>query len=843
MSVIGWFDSVGRDLRYAARSLQRKPAFTAAAVLTLALGIGATTAIFSVVYSVLIKPLPYPNADELVRIRHPAPGLNSADTFASTNMYLTYRQENRTFAAVGIWSEDSATLTERDEAERVRALRVSDGILQALGIQPARGRWFTSQEHEAGADGPAPVILSHAFWQRRFGGDEAVLGRALAMASGGGGGTLALPPSAQVVGIMPPGFQFLDSVPQPDIIIPMRLDPARQAHGIYSWQMLARLEPGVTLTEAQADLDRMRTIWLDAWPLFPGMTREQLLNFRLTPVLRPLLDDLVSGVSSMLWVLMAAIGGVLLIACANIANLMLVRAEARRPELAMRAALGAVPARIAREMLIESLVLAVAGTAIGLVLAYAGLQALIAIGPSGLRRLQEIAIHPPVLAFTVAVSLASALIFGSITALKHALQRDTPFSGATRGSSASRERIVTRNTLVVVQVALAVVLVVSAALMIRTFQALREVDPGFSDAATIQTARIWLPAGASRDPTQTMRTQRDMLDRIAAIPGVAAAGFTSHLPMDGQGSNGPVIVEGQAVSPGEIGAQRRWIRVSPGYFAAMGTRMIAGRDMNWNDVETGGRVALVSESFARELAAEPADAVGKRVRIGPFPQDDWREVIGVVQDVQHDGLHGPAPSSVYWPALAANTLGTPLADVTSVAFAIRGERAGASGLVEDIRQAVRSVSASVPVGQERTMQDRYAASLARTSFTLVLLGIAGAMALALAVIGIYGVLAYVVSQRTREIGIRSALGARPGQLEQMFLRQGLALTGVGLAVGIVAAVALGRWMSSLLYGVSPFDALTYVAALAVTMTAAALASYVPARRAAAIDPIETLRAE
>ena len=259
MSIIGFVGSVARDLRSALRGLARRPAFTFTAVLTLAVGIGATTAIFSVVYSVLIKPLPYPNADELVRIRHPAPGLNSADTFASTNMYLTYRQENRTFAAVGIWSEDSATLTERDEAERVRALRVSDGILQALGIQPARGRWFTSQEHEAGADGPAPVILSHAFWQRRFGGDEAVLGRALAMASGGGGGTLALPPSAQVVGIMPPGFQFLDSVPQPDIIIPMRLDPARQAHGIYSWQMLARLEPGVTLTEAQADLDRMRT--------------------------------------------------------------------------------------------------------------------------------------------------------------------------------------------------------------------------------------------------------------------------------------------------------------------------------------------------------------------------------------------------------------------------------------------------------------------------------------------------------------------------------------------------------------------------------------------------------
>ena len=264
------FDSVGRDLRYALRGLRRRPAFTLAAVLTLALGIGATTAIFSVVYSVLIKPLPYPNADELVRIRHPAAGLNTADIFASTNMHTTYGQENRSFVAIGLWQEDSATLTDRGDAERVRALRVSDGTLQALGVQPVRGRWFTAEEHDQPAEGPAPVILSHAFWQRRFGGDETVVGRALSIDSAGGNGTLSLGASSQVVGVMPPDFQFLAAAPQPDIIIPVRLDPARQAHGIYSWQMLARLKPGVTLAEAQADLDRIQPIWLNAWPPFPG---------------------------------------------------------------------------------------------------------------------------------------------------------------------------------------------------------------------------------------------------------------------------------------------------------------------------------------------------------------------------------------------------------------------------------------------------------------------------------------------------------------------------------------------------------------------------------------------
>jgi predicted permease len=607
--------------------------------------------------------------------------------------------------------------------------------------------------------------------------------------------------------------------------------------------MLARLKPGVTLLDAQADLDRMRPIWVDAWPLFPGMTAEQFANWQLTPVAHPLLDDLVSGVSSMLWVLMGAIGGVLMIACANIANLMLVRGDARRSEFAVRAALGARPARIARELLGESLVLGAIGTAVGLVLAYAGLRALIAIGPPNLPRLQEVGIHPPVLAFTVAIALASTLLFGSITAIKYALRGDTPMIGSARGASASRERNATRNTLVVVQVALALVLVLSAALMIRTFQALRDIDPGFADPKAIQTARVWIPPSVTRDAVQITRIEREILDKITALPGVTQAGFASHIPMEGLQNNGPVTVEGQTVASGETPPPRRWIRVSPGYLAAMGTRLIVGRDMTWSDFESGGRVAIISESFARELATEPSGALGRRIRIGPFAQDDWKEVIGVVQDVQQDGLYGAAPSSVYWPTLASNTLGAPVAGVSSVAFAVRSERAGGSSLAEEIRQAVRSVSASVPVAQERTMQSLYAASLARTSFTLVLLGIAGAMALALGVIGIYGVIAYVVSQRTREIGIRSALGAEPRQVKRMFLLHGLALSALGAVVGVVAAMALGRLMSSLLFGVGPMDPTAYLAAVGVTIAAAALATYLPARRAATIDPMETLRAE
>ncbi|HEX7079524.1 MAG TPA: ABC transporter permease [Gammaproteobacteria bacterium] len=835
MNITAFFDSVGRDLRYALRGLSRRPAFTFAALLTLALGIGATVAIFSVVYSVLIKPLPYPNAGELVRIRHSAPGINVDDLAASSTMYLTYRDENRTFADIGMWQEDSATLSGRGAPERVRALRVSHGTLQALGVQPMLGRWFTEAEHGPAAEGPAPVILSYGFWQRRFGGDEAAVGRELSVDS----------QPAQVVGIMPRDFRFLDMTPQPDVILAVRLDPARQVIGSFGFQMLARLEPGVTPAEARADVERMLPIWRDAWPIMSGaaLTRQAISSMRITPSVRSLKEDLVGDVASMLWVLMGAIGAVLLVACANIANLMLVRADARRQELAVRAALGAVPGRIARELLVESLVVGAAGSLVGLGLAYVGLRVLVAIGPSDLPRLQEISIHAPVLAFTVAVSLASTLLFGSVTALKHALHVDAPLVGEARGSSASRKRTTTRSALVVVQVALALVLVVSAALMMRTFQALRDVDPGFSDPATIQTARIWIPEDLFPDPEQYTRMQREILDKIAAIPGVDSVAFASLLPMEAQQQNGPpVVVEGRTLPAGETPVTRRYKFVSPGYFETMGTRTVARRGVTWSDIEAGGRVALISEDFAREIAEEPAGALGSRIR-PPFGADAWREVIGVVQSVHEDGLYEEAPSSVYWPALAEQLGNRAVTGTPAVTFAIRSERAGTASLVEEVRQAIQSVSGSIPMAFEGTMQTFYAGSLARTSFTLVMLAIAGSMALALGVVGIYGVIAYVVAERTREIGIRSALGAEPRQLERMFQLHGLALTGAGAAAGLVAALALGRVMSSLLFGVGATDPAAYLAALGVIVAAAALASYMPARRAATIDPMATLKAE
>ena len=844
MSITGLLDSVGRDLRFALRGLARRPAFTFAAVLTLALGIGATTAIFSVVYSVLIKPLPYPHADELVRIQYKATGIpNGGLAGSEPSMFFTYGDESRTLAALGMWQGSDATLSGYGEPEHVLALQIMHGTLQALGVRPMRGRAFTEAEHGPTAEGPLPVILSYGFWQRRFGGDEAVLGRELSIEAPNGSGTLPLTGPARVVGIMPPDFTFLDMTQQPDVILAVRLDRAQQRIvGNFSTQTFARRKPGVTLDEARADVAHMLEVWADAWPLFPGLTRETIANARFTPVVRSLKEDLVGGIASTLWVLMGAIGAVLLVACANIANLMLVRTDARRQELAIRAALGAGPRRIARELLVESLVIGAAGGLSGLALAYGGLRALVAIAPDNLPRLQEIAIHPPVLAFTLAASLASALAFGAITALKHARSIDTSKTFAARGASASRERSATRGALVVVQVALALVLVVSAGLMIRTFQALHDVEPGFSQPETIQTVRVWMPTSVFPDPKQYTRMEREILDRIAALPGVAAAGFTNLLPFEDGYDNGPMVVEGRTPAPGATPPARRRKFVSPGYFEAMGTRIIAGRDMTWSDIEAGGRVVLISEDFARELAGEPAGALGLRIRV-PLETDAWREVIGVVQDVHETGLHEEAPSFAYFPVLVENMYGTPVLGRPAVVFAVRSERAGGAGLNEEIRQTIRSVSASVPVGAERTMQDLLAGSLARTSFTLVLLAIAGGMALLLGVVGIYGVIAYVVSQRAREIGIRSALGAKPGQLQRMFLLHGLALCGLGIVAGVVVAAGLGRLMSSVLFGVEPMDPAAYAAAIGVIVAAAALASYVPARRAASIDPIETLKAE
>jgi putative ABC transport system permease protein len=813
--------NLGQDIRYAARTMAQQPGFAVAAVVTLALGIGATTAIFSVVNSVLINPLPYPNSDALVRIVHSIGGIDQP--YFSDRIYLTYVDNTQAFDDLGVWSPgETATITGNGDPEEVRTLTASRGVLTTLGVRPEIGRWFSTADDAPGA--PDMVMLTSGYWHRRFGGDRGVLDRAL---------TINGRPH-QIVGVMPPHFRFSGEF---EIILPLRID---RGAPIPSFRLLgvARLKRGVTLAQANADVVRVLHVWFEDAGVKPEV------RARWAPALQFLKQDVVGDVGRTLWVLMGAIGIVLLMACANVANLLLVRANARRQELAIRAALGASSTRIAHQLLIESLMLALVGGALGVVLAYGGVRLLVAIGPSNLPRLTEISIDSIVLGFALAISLASGLLFGLIPIVKHAHPRLAGvLSAAARGASPSRERQRSQQVLVTAQMALALVLLVSAGLMIRSFQALRGVDPGFTEPTRIQTFSISIPETTVAEPERVTRMQQELLDRIAAIPGVASVAFTTRVPMGSDRSSTALTVEGRA-SDGRTPPNRQVKIVSPGLFRTLGTPLVSGRDFTWTDIYDMREVAIVSENLARELWGSPADALGKRVREYYDKASPWREVVGVAGDVHDDGADRPAPETLYWPAQPNEQL-LSMSGYQSrrVSFAIRAERAGTEGLLDQVREAVWSVSPTLPLAQVRTLEEVYQQSIARTSFTLVMLAIAGTMALLLGVSGIYGVISYAVSLRRREIGIRLALGAQPTDIRGLFLRRGVALAAIGLVVGLGSAAVVTRLMQSLLFGTSPLDPIAFTAMPVVLAATAVLASYLPARRAVAVDPVDTLRAD
>jgi len=805
--------------------------FTSIALVTLALGIGANTAIFSVVNGVLIKPLNYPKAERLAGVWHLAPGVQGINgpINCSPTMYFTYREENRTFAEFGLWSENGATITGVSEPEQVPAINVTYGTFEALGVQPALGRWFSQADDKPGA--PDTIILSYGYWQRRFGGNRSMVGRSIDVEG----------KPHTVIGVMPQSFRLLNA--PADVFLPAQYDRSKVFLGQFNAQGIARLKPGVTIAQANADVARMLQIWLKAWPAPPGFSRALFENAHFAPKLKPLKEDVVGDIGSTLWVLMGTIGLVLLIACANVANLLLVRAESRQQELAIRAALGAGWGRIAREMLLESLTLGVLGGAVGLALAYGALRLLIIKGPQTLPRLDEIGLDPLVLGFTVVVSLFAGLLFGLIPVVKYAGgQVSGTLRGGGRTMSAGRERHRARNTLVVVQVALALVLLIGSGLMIRTFQALRSVQPGFTHPEQLQLVRFAIPEFQVKEDERVMRMENDMIDKLAAIPGVSSVGFGSSAPLEKLfGENDLLYARDKTYSPGQIPPVRSFRFIAPGFLKTDGTPLIAGRDFTWTDIYGKRPVMMVSENLAREMWGSPQAALGKEVRTGL--KDVWREVVGVVADVYDEGVDQPAPKFAYWPPLMDHFELDFQQTVRYGVFVLRSDRAGTKGLVEQARQAIWSVDPNAPIFLTRTLDEVYRASMARTSFTLVLLAIAGGMALILGVVGIYGVIAYAVTQRTREIGIRMALGAQPAGLQSMFVRQGLVLAAVGAAIGLAAAVGLTRLMSSILFKTTALDPITYAGVSVLLILAAALASYVPARRATEVDPLEALRTE
>ena len=810
------------------RALVRVPAFTGLVVVTLALGIAANTAIFSVIQAVLLKPLPFYDPDRLVDIDHRAPGANINHAGSAPFLHFTYREDAKHFQHIGLWRPETLSLTGEGDPEEVRGLDVTDAVLPMLGVQPAVGRLFNRKDDSP--DGPETVILSHGYWQTRFGGDRAVVGRRILLDGR----------PREVIGVLPANFRFLDQ--KPAVVLPMRLDRSDTHLGQFSYSGIARLKPGVTVAQATAELARLVPASLHRFPPYPGTNAKMFEDARITPVVQPLAQRETGDIRGVLWVLMGTVGIVLLIACANVANLMLVRAETRQQEFAVRAALGAGRGRLVRDLLIESLTLASIGGVVGVALAYAALRLLKVMAPSNLPRIDDIAVDATALIFAVIISLAAGLLFGTIPALRQAgLQLGAALRAGGRSLSESRERRRARSTLVVVQVALALMLLIGSGLMIRTFQALRNVNPGFTGPEHLQTFRLSIPESQVTDPLAVVRTEQQIVDRLAAIPGVTSVGLTTIIPMDGAGWHDPIYASDKVYAESKMPPIRLFKFVSPGLVKTMGTPLVAGRDFTWTDLYEKRRVAMVSENLARELWQSPAAAIGKQIR--ERVNAPWREVVGVVGDTRDDGVNQKAPATVLWPIVMENFAANPQFVWRSLAYMIRADRAGSSAFITEIGHAVWSVNPNLPLAGVRTMQTISDRSLARTSFTLVMLAIAGAMALLLGVAGLYGVISYSVSQRTREIGIRMALGARAQEVAGIFVRYGFRLAAIGVACGLGASVVSTRLMRSLLFDVSPLDPVTYGLVSAGLVAVAALASYAPARRATTVNPVESLRAE
>src|SRR5918995_274837 len=681
-----------QDVRYAARLFWKQPAFAATAVLTLALGIGATTAIFSVVYGVLLKPLPFHEADRLVSVRHHAPhGVGTVHGFAT---YLTYRENQQAFEAIGAWVTTEVSITGGENPERVHALQVSASTLPLLRVQPVLGRFFSTEDDTPG--NPLRLVLTHGYWQRRFGGVKNVVGQTLAI-----DGT-----PAEVIGVLPASFTFLRT--RPEIVLPMPLDASAPRFISFGFQALARLKPGVTLAQANADVSRLIS-------LLPPM----FAQLELRPDVRPLADDVIGNVDEILWILMAAVGVVLLIACGNVANLFLVRAEGRQQELAMRAALGASRGRIRRALLAESVVLALAGGVVGVALAWVSIGLLRTMAPVELPRVDEIGIDVTVLLFTLSVSVLSGAVFGLFAVLRFGSPSITALKEGGRSASDAPGRHRTRNALVVGQVALALTLLIVSGLMIRTFVAMRQVDPGFTRPEEVQTFVIAIPEGLISDAQLAARTFESVAERLSQVPGVASVGLSSSITMGGEINGNPIEAEGVPIPEGRV-PLCRFKSFAPGYFETMGIRLIAGRSITWSEIHDRRPVIVISAPIARAVWKEPARALGKRVRVCCGWDMTWREIVGVTGDERDDGLNRPPTAIVYWPMLNERH------PWRTMAYAVRSTRVGTPGFLRELEQAVWSVNPNLPLAGVQTVEEIQAQSMAQTSFALVMLAIAAA---------------------------------------------------------------------------------------------------------------------
>lgn len=812
------------ETRVALRSLARAPGYVTATLLTLALGIGAAVTAFSVVDGVLLEPLPWDEPDELVSVMHAAPGVGMDLIPHAPGLHLIYQERTRSFQSMALFTRAYATFLDGERPERVVGARATPSLFDVLRVEPALGRTFTEGEGRPGA--PPRVILSHGFWTERFGADPAILGRTVRLDG---------EPRA-VVGVMPPGFDFPGGGTR--WWTPLAIDPVETAtFGGFNYPGIARLAEGATVEGATRELEPLLQ---EGVARYDNLTPEFVEQGRIRVRLRPYRDVIVGDVRTPLLIMLATVGFVLLIACSNVANLTLVRAEGRRRETAVRRALGARPGHILARSLSESVLLVAGGTLLGLVLARTGLELVRTLGSSYVPRLDQVGLDGSVLLLTLAVTAGATLLFGLLPAVGRRTSMRGGLAGEGRAATGTRESHRVRHVLVATQMAFAFVLLVGSGLMVRSFRALVGVDPGFRSEGVL-TFRVSLPSASYASAPELARFHRAYLARIEALPGVERAGVVTTIPLDGLSDLGPWTARSQLPARGESPPQVQARAASPGFFEALDIPVLRGPGPGALDADEPGKAVLISQRAA-DLLLKGRDPLGEQLAPGVVPTDEpgvWADVTGVVADVHYLSLTEEPTGMVYTPFLVKEHESWKARSMDYVV------RAGvpATSLVPGLRAALRELDPTLPLTAVRPMEEVERQARARTTFTMVMLLVAASVGLLLGAVGLYGVLAYVTGRRTREIGVRMALGAAGPSVRGMVLRQGLGVAAAGMAVGALAAWALGRFLAGLLYGVSATDPTTYGAVAALLTAVAAAAVWVPARRASRVDVVRALRAE
>ena len=801
---------LAQDLHYGLRMLVKNPSFTIVAVLALALGIGANSAIFSVVNTVLLRPLPYKNPGRLVMLWEEATHLGFPKNTPSPANFIDWRAQNTVFEAMAAMVERSFNLTGVGEPERFDGRRVSANLFDLLGVQPQLGRAFRAEEDKPGS---RVVILSNGLWQHRFGGDPRVIGQAVSLNG----------ESYTVIGVMPGSFQFPTRRDQ--LWVPLAFDAKEAAsRGNHFLEVIARMKPGVTLQQAQAEMSTIAARLAQQYP-------EE--NLRVGSVVTALQEQVVGDIKPALLVLLGAVGFVLLIACANVANLLLARAAARQKEIALRLALGAGRSRLTRQFLTESVLLAVIGGAVGLLLSIAGLRVLKTFIPDTISQAQAISIDAKVLVFTGLVALVTGIIFGLAPAMQvsHLDINDTLKEGGRDAAGGTRGNRI-RALLVIGEIAVSFVLLMGAGLLINSFMHLRNLHPGFR-ANHLLTMKIPLSEVKYPDKERRSPFYAEVLRRVQALPGVQSAAVAGNLPLTYDGDSMPIGIEGRTDPPPDQRPDVILRVVGPGYFSTMGIPLVRGRDFSEQDKADSARVVIVSEKTARHFWPGE-NPIGKRLKPGSTNRNiPWIEIIGVVKDVRQNDFVSEPKMQMYMPYQQLNSF-------APNALVVRTNVEPLS-LAGAVRNAIWAVDKDQPVSNLRSMDEIVSEAVARQRFSMLLLGIFAALAMVLAAVGIYGVMSYSIAQRTREIGLRIALGAQKSDVLKMILRQGLRFVAAGLAIGLAASFVLTRVMASLLFGISATDPATFVSISLVLIAVALLASYIPAVRAMKIDPMLALR--